>query len=87
MPLEIEKTNMDFSKFKAMSTQSSNNNKRIAKNTLFLYMRMFVMMLTALFTSRIVLDVLGAADYGLNNVFIGALVLFSFLNAALLSVI
>lgn len=68
-----------------MSTQTSHNNKRIAKNTLFLYMRMFVMMLTALFTSRIVLDVLGAADYGLNNVIGGVVVLFSFLNSALLS--
>ena len=68
-----------------MSTQSSDNNKRIAKNTLFLYMRMFVMMLTALFTSRIVLDVLGAADYGLNNIIGGVVVLFSFLNNALLS--
>lgn len=46
---------------------------------------MFVMMLTALFTSRIVLDVLGAADYGLNNVIGGVVVLFSFLNSALLS--
>lgn len=68
-----------------MSLDSSNNNKRIAKNTLFLYMRMFVMMLTTLFTSRIVLDVLGAADYGLNNVIGGVVVLFSFLNSALLS--
>ena len=68
-----------------MSTQSSDNNKRIAKNTLFLYLRMFVMMLTALFTSRIVLDVLGAADYGLNNVIGGVVVLFSFLNNALIS--
>lgn len=72
-----------------MSTQSQynniSNNKRIAKNTLFLYMRMFIMMLTALFTSRIVLDVLGAADYGLNNVIGGVVVLFSFLNSALLS--
>ena len=67
-----------------MSSQS-NNNKRIAKNTLFLYIRMFVMMLTALFTSRIVLDVLGATDYGLNNVISGVVVLFSFLNSALLS--
>lgn len=68
-----------------MPIQSSNINKRIAKNTLFLYIRMFVMMLTALFTSRIVLDVLGAADYGLNNVIGGVVVLFSFLNSALLS--
>lgn len=65
--------------------QTSDNNKRIAKNTLFLYLRMFVMMVTALFTSRIVLDVLGAADYGLNNVISGVVVLFSFLNNALIS--
>lgn len=68
-----------------MSNQTSDNNKRIAKNTLYLYLRMFVMMLTALFTSRIVLDVLGAADYGLNNIIGGVVVLFSFLNSALLS--
>lgn len=68
-----------------MSNQTSDNNKRIAKNTLFLYLRMFVMMLTALFTSRIVLDVLGVADYGLNNIIGGVVVLFSFLNSALLS--
>lgn len=56
----------------------TSNNKRIVKNTLFLYLRMFVMMLTALFTSRIILDVLGSADYGLNNVIGGVVVLFSF---------
>lgn len=61
------------------------DNKRIAKNTLFLYLRMFVMMLTSLFTSRVVLDALGAADYGLNNVISGVVVLFSFLNNALIS--
>lgn len=66
-------------------SEISLSNKRIAKNTLFLYMRMLVMMLTALFTSRIVLDVLGTADYGLNNVIGGVVVLFSFLNSALLS--
>lgn len=67
-----------------MTTQTSDN-KRIAKNTLFLYVRMFVIMLTALFTSRIVLDVLGTADYGLYNVISGVVVLFSFLNSAMIS--
>lgn len=61
------------------------NNERIAKNTMFLYFRMFVMMITSLFTSRIVLDALGTADYGLNNIISGIVVLFSFLNNALLS--
>ena len=70
-----------------LMVQTSENNKRIAKNTLFLYVRMFVMMLTALFTSRIVLDVLGVVDYGLNNIIGGVVVLFSFLNTALLSAI
>ena len=46
---------------------------------------MFLMMAIALYTSRVVLDVLGAADYGLNNVINGVVILFSFLNNALLS--
>ena len=66
-------------------SHQSNNNKRIAKNKLFLYMPMFVMMLTALFTSGIVLDVLGAADYGLNNIIRGVVVLFLFWNSVNLS--
>lgn len=63
----------------------NSNNKRIAKNTLLLYVRMFVMMFTALFTSRIVLQVLGETDYGIYNIIGGVVVLFSFLNSALLS--
>ena len=63
----------------------SSNNKRIAKNTLLLYSRMFILMLTSLFTSRVVLDALGAEDYGLSNVVGGIIVLFSFLNQALQS--
>ena len=61
------------------------NNKRIAKNTLLLYIRMFVMMFTSLFTSRIVLQVLGETDYGIYNIIGGVVVLFSYLNSALLS--
>lgn len=60
------------------------SNKRIAKNTLLLYIRMFIMMFTALFTSRIVLHVLGETDYGIYNIIGGVVVLFSFLNSALL---
>lgn len=66
-------------------TDTIGNNKRIAKNTLLLYVRMFVMMFTALFTSRIVLQVLGETDYGIYNIIGGVVVLFSFLNSALLS--
>lgn len=61
------------------------NNRLIAKNTLFLYIRMFVTMLTSLFTSRIVLNILGETDFGIYNIIGGIVVLFSFLNSALLS--
>ena len=49
------------------------NNKRIAKNTLILYVRMLFMMLVALYTSRVILNVLGVEDFGIYNV-VGGLV-------------
>jgi O-antigen/teichoic acid export membrane protein len=61
----------------------SENNKRIAKNTLFLYIRMMFTMLIALITSRVVLNALGFVDYGLNNVVAGVITLFGFLNSSL----
>ena len=57
-----------------MALDSASNNKRIAKNTILLYFRMFVMMAVGLFTSRVILDALGASDYGIYNV-VGGLVL------------
>ena len=51
-----------------MMTEISVNNKRIAKNTLFLYFRMLLTMGVALYTSRVALQVLGVSDYGLYNV-------------------
>lgn len=62
---------------------NTSSNKRIARNTGMLYIRMFVMMAVTLFTSRIVLQVLGAEDYGIYNIIGGVVVLFSFLNTAL----
>lgn len=59
--------------------------KRIAINTLMLYFRMVLIMGVALYTSRIVLRVLGAADYGLYNVVGGVVTMFSFLNGSLSS--
>lgn len=64
---------------------ASSNNKRIAKNTMFLYIRMFLMLFVGLFTSRIVLNALGETDYGIYNIIGGVVVLFSFLNQALTS--
>lgn len=63
----------------------SQNNKRIAKNTMMLYIRMFVMLAVGLYTSRVVLEVLGVTDYGIYNIIGGVVVLFSFLNSALTS--
>lgn len=64
-------------------TTSAENNKRIAKNTLALYIRMFVTMSVSLYTSRILLQVLGVSDYGLYNVIGGVVASFSMLSAAL----
>lgn len=61
------------------------NNKLIAKNTMYLYIRMIVIMVVSLFTSRIILDALGTQDYGINNIINGVVILFSFLNTALLT--
>ena len=54
--------------------------KRIAKNTLLLYVRMGLIMLISLYTSRVVLDALGEVDYGLYSAVGGVVVMFSFLS-------
>ena len=64
-------------------SDTSANNKRIAKNTLYLYLRMIITTIVSLYTVRVVLDVLGAEDYGIYNVVGGIVVLFSFLNHAM----
>ncbi len=59
------------------------NSSRIAKNTLALYFRQILIMLVSLYTVRVVLNVLGAEDYGIYNVVAGVVVLFSFVNNAM----
>lgn len=59
------------------------NNKRIFKNTLYLYGRMLLMMCISFFTTRIVLEKLGVSDYGLYNVVGGFVSMFSVLNSIL----
>lgn len=66
-----------------MIQDSNSNNKRIAKNTIMLYVRMFIMMAVGLFTSRIILDALGASDYGIYNVVGGLVTMFSVLTGAM----
>ncbi len=60
-----------------------NSNKRIAKNTVFLYVRMLLLLSISLYTSRVVLQVLGIDDYGIYNVVSGIIVMFTFVNTAL----
>ena len=59
--------------------------KSIAKNTVFLYIRMIVVMFVSLFTSRVVLDKLGVEDYGIYNVVGGIVVSFTFVKNSLMS--
>lgn len=45
---------------------TSDNNKRIAKNTLLLYFRMLFIMVVSLYTSRVILNALGVEDFGIH---------------------
>lgn len=63
----------------------ASNNKTIAKNTIFLYLRMMVIMIVSLYTSRVVLQILGIDDYGIYHAVGGIVGFLSFLNSALSS--
>ena len=60
---------------------------RIAKNTLMLYIRMFVLMLVGLYTSRVVLAALGENDFGIYTVVGGVVAMFTVISGALNSAI
>ena len=66
-------------------SDTSATNKRIAKNTLMLYVRMLFTMGVSLFTSRVVLQTLGVEDYGINSVVGGVITMFTFINGAMVS--
>ena len=70
-----------------MSTQASDNNQRVAKNTIMLYMRVMVLMLIGLYTSRMILQSLGVENYGINNVIAGLLSMFGIITSSMNSVI
>lgn len=59
------------------------SNKRIAKNALMLYIRMFLAMIVGLYTSRVVLATLGVEDYGIYGVVGGVVAMMGFLNASM----
>ena len=64
-------------------TEISSNNKRIAKNTVMLYIRMGLGMVVSLYTSRVVLQTLEVEDYGIYGVVGGVVAMFSFLNSTM----
>lgn len=66
-----------------MSTIPQTNNKTIAKNTFFLYVRMLLSILVSLYTTRVVLQTLGVDDYGIYGIVGGIVSMFSFLNASM----
>ena len=66
-------------------SESLSNNKSIAKNTLMLYVRMILTMSVSLYTSRVILQVLGIEDFGVYNVVGGIISMFAFLNGGMVS--
>lgn len=68
-------------------SSTSENNKRIAKNTLLLYFRMLLTIVVNLYTSRVILKALGVEDYGIYNVVGGVVSMFNILSGSLSSAI
>lgn len=64
-------------------SENLSSNKRIAKNTIFLYGRLILTMMISLYTTRVVLNVLGVVDFGIYNVVCGFVAMFSFLNTTM----
>ena len=60
-------------------------NKRIFTNTIFLYLRLIFVLVVSLYTTRVVLNVLGVVDYGIYNVVAGFVSMFGFLNTSMVN--
>ena len=63
------------------------NGRRIARNAVLLYLRMFLLMFIGLFTSRVVLRELGVEDYGVWNAVGGVVTMFTFITTSISSAI
>lgn len=70
-----------------MNKDVRSNSKRLAKNTLLLYVRMILLMLISLYTSRVILNSLGIDDYGIYNVVGGVVTMFTMLSGSLTAAI
>ena len=62
---------------------NTSSNKRLAKNSIFLSIRMVIVLGISLYTTRAVLKVLGVEDYGVYNVVCGFVSMFAFLNTSM----
>lgn len=63
-------------------SQIDSNNRRIAKNTIYIYFRTIIVIIVSLYTSRLLLETLGAEDLGIYNIVGGIVALMSFFQAA-----
>lgn len=70
-----------------MEANKTENTRRLAKNTLFLYFRSIVCLILQLYSSRLILQALGVDDYGINNVVAGFASMFTLVTGALSSAI
>lgn len=64
-------------------TDNQSNNKRIAKNSIFMAIRMVFVLGITLYTTRVILNILGVEDYGVYNVVCGFVSMFAFLNISM----
>ena len=64
-------------------SQQCGSNRVIVKNTVILYLRMFIFLILNLYISRVILDQLGTIDYGIYNVAGSIVLMFSYMNSAL----
>ena len=67
--------------------ETAHRTRRIARNTLMLYIRMFALMLIGLYASRVVLAALGENDFGIYNVVGGVVAMFTIISGALNSAV
>lgn len=65
--------------------KETNRSKRVAKNTALLYLRMIIVMMVSLFTSRVILVKLGVEDYGIYNIVGGVVAMFGVLSSSLVA--
>ena len=59
--------------------------KRVAKNTLYLYGRSLLALIISLYTSRVILNILGISDYGIYNAVGGMVAMFQIMSATFTS--